>query len=132
MKKSTITATFTSPIEKVWNTVTDNTNFAWRSDISKVVVSDDKKKFSEFTNKGFKTKFFIMKKEECKRYEFSIENKNISGYWIGIFSQNGEGTEIEFTEQIEALNPIVNLFASKYLKKQQDTYISDLRKALGE
>lgn len=44
MKKSTVIATFESDITKVWNVVTDNTIFAWRSDLSKITVSDDGKK----------------------------------------------------------------------------------------
>jgi len=38
MKKSTIVATFTSDIKKVWNMVTDNFNCVWRSDLSQITV----------------------------------------------------------------------------------------------
>jgi len=48
MTKSTIVVKFCSPIENVWNIVTDNTAYAWRSDIAKIEVSDDGNSFTEF------------------------------------------------------------------------------------
>jgi hypothetical protein len=62
-----------------------------------------------------------------------MTNKNMNGHWIGVFSpDNNNGTQIEFTEEISVNNPIMNLFAGRYLKKQQSLYIGDLRKELGE
>lgn len=132
MKKSTVVTTFKNPIETVWNVVTNNTIFDWRSDIAKIEVSDDGTHFNEFTKDGFETNFFITIKKPYDRYEFHIENKNMKGHWIGIFQVCGTGTKIEFTEEVKAANPIMNLFVGSYLKKQQATYIADLRKALGE
>lgn len=34
MKKSVIKAKFRSDIKKIWEVVTDNSNYAWRSDLS--------------------------------------------------------------------------------------------------
>lgn len=131
MTKSTIVVKFCSPIENVWNIVTDNTVYAWRSDIAKIEVSDDGNSFTEFTKDGFETRFIIMLKNPYERYEFDMKNKNMSGHWSGIFSQNGSETKIEFTEEVEVANPIMKLFVKAYLKKQQATYIADLKKALG-
>ena len=41
MKKSSIVAEFKSPIEKVWDVVTINNEFEWRSDLSNIVISDN-------------------------------------------------------------------------------------------
>jgi len=71
-------------------------------------------------------------KNPYERYEFDMKNKNMNGHWTGIFSKDGSGTKIEFTEEIEVSNPIMNLFVKSYLKKQQETYVIDLRKSLGE
>ena len=46
--------------------------------------------------------------------------------------KDGTGATIEFTEEVEVSNPIMNLFVKAYLKKQQMTYVADLKKALGE
>lgn len=132
MKKSTIEAVFNSDIKKVWDTVTDNKNFAWRSDLSKIEVSADGSKFYEYTNDGYKTEFVIKLKKLYERYEFDMNNKNMDGHWIGVFIKNGNGTKIVFTEEVNVKNPVMNLLAGSFLKKQQSTYIADLRKALGE
>lgn len=132
MKKSTIEAVFNSDLKKVWDTVTDNKNFAWRSDLSKIEVSNDGSKFYEYTKDGIKTEFSITLKKPYERYEFDMNNKNMSGHWIGVFSEKKNGTKIVFTEEVTVKNPIMNLFVGGYLKKQQSTYIEDLKKALGE
>ena len=132
IKKSTIIANFSSPIETVWNIVTDNTAYAWRSNVVRIEVSDDGNSFTEFTNDGFETQFTVTMKKPYERYEFDMKNKNMNGHWIGLFSKDGSGTKIEFTEEVEVANPIMNLFVKSYLKKQQETYVIDLRKSLGE
>lgn len=132
MKKATVIARLHSSIEAVWNIVTDNTAFGWRSDIVKIEVSDDGNRFTEFTKDGFETEFTIVLKKPYERYEFDMKNKNMDGHWIGLFSKDGSGTKIEFTEEVEVANPIMNLFVKAYLKKQQATFITDLRKAMGE
>ena len=125
-------ANFCNPMETVWNIVTDNTAYAWRSDVVRIEVSDDGNNFTEFTNGGFETQFTITLKNPYERYEFDMKNKNMNGHWTGIFSKDGSGTKIEFTEEVEVSNPIMNLFVKSYLKKQQETYVIDLRKSLGE
>jgi len=132
MKKSTIVATFISDVQKVWDVVTDNNNCSWRSDLSGIIISSDSNNFTECTKDGFKTDFSITLKKPYEQYEFDMKNKNMSGHWIGIFSQSGTGTRIEFTEEVEVNNPIMNLFVKFYLKKQQEAYVNDLKRELGE
>lgn len=132
MKKCVIKARFRSDIKNVWKVVTDNSNFEWRSDLSKIEIGKDNLSFIEYTSKGFPTNFMITEKKPFERYEFHMSNKNMKGYWIGKFNKIGDGTEIEFTEEVSLNNPIMNLFAGIYLKKQQELYIKDLKKALGE
>ncbi len=133
MKRSAITARFKSDVEKVWDVVTDNRNYSWRSDLSKIVCEEDGKSFTEYAENGFPTLFTITYKEPFERYEFNMENKNMTGHWTGIFSETTEGgTQIDFTEELEIGNPIMKLLAGIYLKKQQNTYVKDLRRTLGE
>ncbi|MCL2342589.1 MAG: SRPBCC family protein [Firmicutes bacterium] len=132
MKKSVVMATFKSDIQKVWDTVTDNKNYSWRSDLSKIEIAADGQKFIEYAKNGFPTNFTITLKKPLERYEFEMENKNMHGHWVGIFSLEQEGTKIEFSEEVTVKNPIMNLLVGAYLKKQQAAYIADLRKALGE
>jgi hypothetical protein len=122
-------------VKKVWDVVTDNTNFAWRSDLSNVRISEDGKTFVETTQGGYRTTFIITLKEPFSRYEFDMENKNFSGHWTGVFSSTVDnGTRIEFTEDIRIKNPLTELlsYIVMPLKKMQKAYAEDLRKALGE
>lgn len=120
---------FSCDIQRVWDVVTSLENTAWRSDISRVEVINDKQ-FIEYTKEGYSTTFSVTAKETYKRWEFDMENGNMKGHWTGVFLSEKEGTEIDFTEEVTAKNPIMNLFIKPYLKKQQEIYIKDLRKAL--
>ena len=135
MRSSTIEAEFSSKIEDVWKAVTNNEDYGWRSDLKKIEVSKGGKSFTEYTKDGFETKFIITNKVEFERYEFNMESRNLTGHWIGLFEKTPSGgTKITFTENITMKNPIMKLLSYIFLdlKKMQQTYISDLRKRLGE
>ncbi len=59
-----------------------------------------------------------------------MENSNMKGHWIGVFSQNNDQTCVEFTETVTVKKLVMKPFVKAYLKKQQNKYISDLEKAL--
>lgn len=132
MRKSTITAVFKADVKRVWEVVVNNNKYEWRSDLSKVDVSVDENSFTEYTQDNFPTEFNITLKKPYERYEFDMINENMNGHWIGVFSPVNDGTQVEFTEEVSVNNPIMNLFAGFYLKRQQSCYIEDLRKELGE
>lgn len=129
MKQSTVKAQFSCECKIVWDIVTDNKNYAWRNDLSRIVVIDEDR-FDEYTKDGFVTHFFITVKEPYREYRFTMENKNMRGNWCGIFESCESGTKITFTEEVQVKNPIMNLFVKGYLKKQQSNYIADLKEAL--
>lgn len=131
MAVSNIKAVFQSDTQKVWEVVTSLEKNAWRSDLSKTQILSDRQ-FIEYTKDGFPTTFTITKTEPCGCWEFDMENGNMKGHWTGIFTQIPGGTEVEFTEEVTAKKAIMKPFVKAYLKKQQERYISDLRKALGE
>ena len=60
----------------------------------------------------------------------NMENENMQGYWVGLFSYQNGVTVIEFTENVTAKKWIMKPFVSSYLKKQQIKYVRDLRAAL--
>ncbi len=129
MTVSNIKATFQNDVQKVWETVTSLEEYAWRSDLSKIEILNEKQ-FIEYTKNGYATNFTITDVEPCKRWEFDMENDNMKGHWTGIFTQNGKQTEIDFTEDVTAKKAIMKPFVKAYLKKQQALYVSDLKKAL--
>lgn len=133
--KSEISAQFNSDIKKVWNVVTNNRDYSWRSDIKKVEILDRGDAFVEHGKNNIKTTFYITKKVKYESYEFKMENKNFFGTWKGRFFPNEDGgTKIIFTEEVFVKNPIIRILAHLFmnLSKMQATYINDLRIKLGE
>jgi len=132
MIKSNIKKEFKCNIEKLWNIITDNTNYTWRSDLSKIEIFDDTH-FIEYAKNNYPTYFTITSKVNLKEYKFDIENSNIKGKWIGIFKKLDNGDILlDFTEEIETNNFIMKLFAKPYLKSQQKRYMNDLEKELNK
>lgn len=129
MKRRTVATDIPCDIKTVWDIVTDNRNYIWRSDLSKIEIIDETH-FDEYTKDGFVTHFSITEKEQYKIYRFDMENQNMSGHWAGLFERCENGTQLTFTEEVQVKNPIMNLFVSGYLKKQQNTYIADLKRAV--
>lgn len=121
--------TLNGNIEKVWEIVTSLENYEWRSDLSKIEAVNDSK-FVEYTKDGYATNFIITVTKPLKRWEFDMENENMQGHWTGVFTEMGDQTEIEFTEDVNAKKLIMKPFVKTYLKKQQAQYIQDLMKAL--
>lgn len=129
MAVSNIKVTFQSDIQRVWETVTSLEHYAWRSDLSKIEVLNDKQ-FIEYTSEGYATTFTVTAIEPYKRWEFDMENGNMKGHWIGIFAQKDKETELDFTEDVVAKKVFMKPFIKAYLKKQQALYVSDLKKVL--
>ena len=128
MITSNIKANIPSELRQVWNLVLDIENYAaWRSDLSKAEVISDKQ-FIEYTKDGYPTTFTVTLVEPYRRWEFDMENSNMKGHWIGIFTAKGDETEIDFTEQVEAKKLLMKPFVKSYLKKQQIQFVADIMK----
>lgn len=132
MVKSNIKKEFSCDIEKLWNIITDNTKYSWRSDLSKIEIVDDKH-FIEYAKNNYPTYFTITSKVNLKEYKFDIENSHIKGKWIGVFKKLENGIVLlDFTEEIETNNIVMKLLAKSYLKSQQKRYMNDLEKELNK
>lgn len=127
MAISKISADFPVNVQEVWNVVTSLEKYQWRSDLSRIEIINEKQ-FIEYTKSGFATTFTITVSESCRRWEFDMENTNMKGHWKGIFTEREGRTEIEFTEDVTAKKLIMKPFIKAFLKKQQEQYISDLKK----
>ena len=129
MAVSKVKVIFPGDVKRVWDMVTSLENVAWRSDLSKVEIVNDKQ-FIEYTKEGHATTFTVTVMDPCRRWEFDMENSNMKGHWTGVFTQKAEGTEVDFTEDVTAKKLLMKPFVGAYLKKQQAQYISDLSKEL--
>ena len=129
MAIANIKVTLLCPIEKVWNKVTDLNDFVWRSDLKNIRIIDDNK-FVEISKDGIETYFKVTEciKNQC--WSFEIENENIKGTWVGKFYSHGDKTTLDFTENIVSKKLIFKPFIGSYLRKQQNLYFKDLKKAL--
>ena len=131
MATSNIKELIPSELCKVWELVLDIENYiVWRSDLSKTEIISDKK-FIEYTKDGYSTTFTVTLVEPYRRWEFDMENSNMKGHWIGVFTDKGNETEIDFTECVEAKKWFMNPFVKLYLRKQQAQFVADIKRALG-
>lgn len=128
MRKSTILVDIPANVKQVWDVVTNNDKFDWRSDLSNIkVVNDDT--FVECSKNGIETEFKISDKQYCQFYSFVFGNNNMRGKWTGkFFTENDHTTKLEFTEEIEIKNFFVEILSYLFfnIKKMQRQYMKDL------
>lgn len=129
MAASKVTVSLPCPVERVWQTVTDLSHTAWRSDLARVEVLDETH-FVEHTQSGYATNFTVTACEPLCRWAFTMENGNMSGSWEGIFQATEGGTRLHCTETVSAKRWWMRPFVPGYLKRQQRLYLDDLRKEL--
>lgn len=89
MVKSQIQAEINADLAAVWALVTDVSRADWRSDVKKIEVVQAGSQFIEYAENGTATAFTVTAKHPYKRYEFTMENKNLSGRWTGRFAGIG-------------------------------------------
>jgi hypothetical protein len=124
-------------VKNIWDTVVNNNDYKWRTDIKEIETLENGKKWIEYydLNKKYFTEFILKEKEEYKRYSFDMENKNFYGNWTGKFvGINNNETKCIFTETIYIKNKIMNILAKIFwnLEKIQEQYFKDLEKKLLE
>lgn len=130
MTTSNIKDSIQSDICKVWKIILEIDNYStWRSDLSKTEVVNEGR-FIEYTKDGYPTTFTVIVADPYKRWELYMENSNMKGHWVGIFTSKGAETEIDFTEYVTAKKFFMKPFIKPFLKKQQVQFITDLKKAL--
>ena len=128
MAKTNIKSIIQSDIDNVWETVLAVKNYnKWRSDVSKTEIINEKK-FIEYTKDGYSTTFTVTFIKPLNRWEFDMENSNMTGHWTGIFTAKGDETEIDFTEQVKAKKWLLKPFVKSYLRKQQTQFVADIMK----
>ena len=130
MAISNIREIISSDIHKVWEAVLAVDKYStWRSDLSKTEIINEKQ-FIEYAKNEYATTFTVTVVKPYKRWEFDMENSNIKGHWVGIFTSRGTDTEIDFTENVIPKKWFMKPFVKSYLKKQQTQFVLDLKKVL--
>ncbi len=132
---SEVTAYFKSDIKSVWDVVTNNEDYNWRSDIKKIETTAGGTQWKEYYDDKKYTKFTLIEKVKYIRYIFKMENDMFTGHFKGHFyHDNKVGTKVVFTENILIKNPIVRIISHLFwnLEKVQQTYVRDLKTKLQE
>lgn len=130
MAISNIREIISSDIHKVWEAVLAVDKYStWRSDLSKTEIINEKQ-FIEYAKNEYATTFTVTVVKPYKRWEFDMENSNMKGHWVGIFTSRGTDTEIDFTENVIPKKWFMKPFVKSYLKKQQAQFVLDLKKVL--
>lgn len=130
MAISNIREIISSDIHKVWEAVLAVDKYStWRSDLSKTEIINEKQ-FIEYAKNEYATTFTVTVVKPYKRWEFDMENSNMKGHWVGIFTSRGTDTEIDFTENVTPKKWFMKPFVKSYLKKQQTQFVLELKKAL--
>ena len=130
MAISNIREIISSDIHKVWEAVLAVDKYStWRSDLSKTEIINEKQ-FIEYAKNEYATTITVTVVKPYKRWEFDMENSNMKGHWVGIFTSRGTDTEIDFTENVTPKKWFMKPFVKSYLKKQKTQFVLDLKKVL--
>ncbi len=135
MTTTTIKDVIPCEISKVWETVSAVEQYpVWRKDVSKIEVLGEKQ-FTEYAKEDYSTSVAVTMAEPNRRLEFDRENNHIKGHWTFVFSPKGNETEVDFTAEVTAkqlsTRPVgKSVFEREYSKKEQEEFISDLKKKL--
>ena len=60
-----------------------------------------------------------------------MDNSNMKGHWIGIFTDKGNETQIDFTENVIPKKWFMKPFVKTYLKKKTKAICSGLKESIG-
>lgn len=134
MKTVEIEAILDGNVDKVFDIVTNNHDFRWRSHVENLICMDDNN-FIEYYKKGGSTQFIITKKRKNREYAYDMINPAFEGEWLGKFypQENGK-TKLVLIAFIDVKNPILRILSTfiKHPKKIQRQYIADLQKKVAQ
>ena len=129
--------TYNHPPEVVYNVVTDNNNWHYRSSVEDLQIidkQDDIETWTETTG-GTIITFKTLKKTPHCFYSFDMDCKMFDGYWTGEFKNAGAGKTLFIaTELIRIKNPFVKVMAYFFfdIDKLMEDYQNDLAAKLNE
>lgn len=118
--------------QTVYNIVTDNNDWTYRSDLSNLQIIEkqgDIEAWKETDRKGNVILFRTKEKVPCSFYSFDMKSRIFTGYWTAYFEELPEGkTLFTATEHIRINNPIIKVLSYLFfdIGKYMEKYQSDL------
>lgn len=138
-RKAERTTTFSASPEIIFNLITNNKNWKWRSNLRSVQILESNGKneiFKEVSKKGQKITFEVKSKIPYSKYEIQIiEADGFKGYWTGTLRETANGgTNLAFSEYITIENPFIKVLSYLFfdLGATIDQYLEDVANAIGE
>lgn len=125
--------------EKVYNVLTNNTDYGYRSDLKEIVIIEEKdgvEVWDEVAKNGSVIRFRTARKVPYSLYEFDIIKGNgFTGHWKAELKETSTGgTHYISTETIRMKNPFLKVISRLFfnIEKFMQTYQNDLRVKLSE
>jgi len=132
---STNTFQVLSPISVVWNQIIDHKNqVKWRKSLKNISISeDDPNQWTETPINGSSITFKTAESVEHSIYKIDIlPISGFQGYAIIEFREEGENTQLTFTEASNTPNPFQRILAYLFYnpKQSMEIYKKELKKSL--
>lgn len=126
---------YNSPIETVYNTVTNNKDWKYRTSIKdlRIIQTNGDIEIWDEISEGNTIRFETEKKIPFTFYSFKMDSKLFRGKWFAEFeSIDNEKTRFTATESIEYKNPFIRVigYAFMDLDKFMGIYQNELRNKL--
>ncbi len=127
MVRSEITVLLNEKPVTIWKTLTNIKDYpSWRKDIKEVRILSENQ-FQEIDRNGFITTFTTTLLENNTRWEFDIDNSNISGHWIGIIKDINGKTGLTLIEEIQSKKKIPVFLQKLYISHQQKLFMQNIK-----
>jgi len=127
---------YNAPPEKVYDIVTDNDNWSYRTELQSLEITErkgDKEVWIEKTKDGAETTFRTLDKKPYSFYSFNMENKMFTGYWTADFIEKDNGkTHFIAKEHIQIKNPFIKAVSYVFfdIRKLMEQYQENVRKRI--
>lgn len=106
----------------------------WRSDIGKVEVSPDGKRWTEFPDDGSTLAFRLVESRPARTFVIAYKSSlGFEGFWRAELAPEGNGTRGQFAEEVTIPNPFLRAIGRLASPPGQhlDLYLQDLRRVTG-
>jgi hypothetical protein len=123
---------YNASIETVYNTVTNNRDWKYRTSLDDLKIIDTKGDFETWDeiSGGITIRFKTKEKRPFSFYSFEMDCKMFKGEWFAEFETvENEKTRFTATESIVYKNPLIRVigYAFMDLEKYMETYQNELR-----
>ncbi len=122
-------ATFSCEAEKVWEVVSNISDFSWRRDVREIEMTSERC-FTEINKEGYRTSYKITELEELKSITLEFQNENIHGFTTMILTEEDGVTTADYSLEGMVSKAFMKPFVKAAMRIRHAEYLEDLQKAL--